>query len=65
MAKVVQFFKESYEEMTQKVTWPTWKSLQNSAILVLVASLIIALVIFAMDQGSTFIVDKIYRSISN
>ncbi|MDO7744808.1 MAG: preprotein translocase subunit SecE, partial [Pedobacter sp.] len=24
MAGVVQFFKESYEEMTQKVTWPTW-----------------------------------------
>ena len=65
MAKVVQFFKESYEEMTQKVTWPTWKSLQNSAILVLVASLIIAFVIFAMDQGSTFIIDQFYRSISN
>lgn len=65
MAKVVQFFKESYEEMTQKVTWPTWKSLQNSAVLVLVASLIIAFLIFAMDQGSTFIVDQIYRTISN
>jgi preprotein translocase subunit SecE len=31
MAKVVQFVKESYEEMTQKVTWPTWGELQNSA----------------------------------
>ena len=63
MAKVVEFFKESYEEMTQKVTWPTWGNLQNSAILVLVASLIIACLIFAMDKGSTFILDKFYQSI--
>ena len=61
MAKVVQFVKESYEEMTQKVTWPTWGELQNSAILVLVASLIIAFVIFAMDKGSTFVLDNFYK----
>jgi preprotein translocase subunit SecE len=65
MAKVVQFFKESYEEMTQKVTWPTWGELQNSAVLVLVASFIIAVVIFAMDKGSTFVLDTFYKSLSN
>ena len=57
MAAVVQFIKESYEEMTQKVTWPTWGELQSSAILVLVASLIIAMVILAMDKGSTLVLD--------
>ena len=65
MATVVQFIKESYEEMTQKVTWPAWGDLQNSAMLVLVASLIIALVIFAMDKGSTFVLDAFYKSLSN
>ncbi|TDO21995.1 preprotein translocase subunit SecE [Pedobacter duraquae] len=65
MAKVVQFIKESYEEMTQKVTWPTWGELQNSSVLVLVASLIIAVVIFAMDKGSTFALDTFYKSLSN
>ena len=65
MAKVVQFIKESYEEMTQKVTWPTWGELQNSAVLVLVASFIIAVVIFAMDKGSTFVLDTFYKSLSN
>ncbi|MBE9603032.1 preprotein translocase subunit SecE [Pedobacter sp. MC2016-24] len=65
MAKVVQFFKESYEEMTQKVTWPTWGELQNSAVLVLIASFIIALVVFAMDKGSTFVLDTFYKSLSN
>ena len=65
MAAVVQFIKESYEEMTQKVTWPTWGELQSSAILVLVASLIIAMVIFAMDKGSTLVLDTSYKSLSN
>ncbi|MGN7202645.1 preprotein translocase subunit SecE [Pedobacter sp. SAFR-022] len=65
MAKVVQFVKESYEEMTQKVTWPTWGDLQNSAMLVLVASLVIAIVIFAMDKGSVFVLDTFYKSLSN
>ena len=65
MAKVVQFIKESYDEMTQKVTWPTWGELQNSAVLVLVASLIIALIIFAMDKGSVSVLDTFYKSLSN
>jgi preprotein translocase subunit SecE len=65
MASVVQFIKESYEEMTQKVTWPTWGELQNSAVLVLVASLIIAVVVFAMDKGATYVLETFYKSLSN
>ncbi|RZL52962.1 MAG: preprotein translocase subunit SecE [Pedobacter sp.] len=63
MANVVQFIKESYEEMTQKVTWPTWSELQNSAVLVLVASFIIALVVFAMDKGANYILETFYKSL--
>jgi preprotein translocase subunit SecE len=63
MASVVQFIKESYEEMTQKVTWPTWSELQSSAVLVLVASFIIALVIFAMDKGANYILETFYNSL--
>lgn len=65
MAKVVQFIKESYEEMTQKVTWPTWGDLQNSAVLVLVASAIISLVVLAMDKGSNYVLETFYNSLSN
>lgn len=63
MAKVVQFIKESYEEMTQKVTWPTWGDLQNSAVLVLIASAIISLVILAMDKGANYILETFYNSL--
>ena len=64
MAKVVQFIKESYDEMTQKVTWPTWGELQNSAVLVLVASLIIALIVFAFDKGANLVLETFYNSLS-
>ena len=63
MAGVVQFIKESYEEMTQKVTWPTWGELQNSAVLVLVASLIIALAVFLMDKGATWVLETFYNQL--
>ena len=60
MANVLEFFKESYEEMAHKVTWPTWSQLQNSAVVVLVASVIIALVIFLMDKASSNLLEVFY-----
>ena len=49
MLKLKSFIKDSYWEMKNKVTWPTYKELQESSILVLIASMIFALVIGAMD----------------
>ena len=60
MAKVLGFFKESYQEVTQKVTWPTWAQLQNHAVVVLVASLIIALLVLLMDKSSGNILELLY-----
>ena len=61
MEQVLQYIKESYNELVHKVTWPTWPSLLASTRLVLVASLIIALIIFVMDAVSSFILtDTIY-----
>jgi len=64
MANVSEYIKESYIELTQKVTWPTWRELQNSSILVLVAALIIALIILAMDQSIHFLLDQFYKSLT-
>jgi preprotein translocase subunit SecE len=49
MKKVVNYFKETYEELVHKVTWPSMKDLQNSVVVVSIASLIIAFVVFLMD----------------
>jgi len=47
--KVVKYARESYDELMHKVSWPTWVELQSSAIVVSIASLVIALVVFVMD----------------
>jgi preprotein translocase subunit SecE len=64
MAAVIEYVKESYIELTQKVTWPTWRELQSSAIVVLVAAVIIAMLIFGMDQAIHFVLDKLYMSLT-
>jgi len=60
MAKLLDFFRASYTEVTQKVTWPTWAQLQSSAVLVLVASLIIAMMVFVMDKASSNLLEMLY-----
>lgn len=47
--KIVKYFKSVYDELVHKVTWPSAKDLQNSVVVVSVASLIIALIVFLMD----------------
>jgi preprotein translocase subunit SecE len=60
MDRLVLYVKESYNELLNKVTWPTWSSLTSSTIVVLVASLIFALIIFVMDLISKGVLDFIY-----
>ena len=47
--KIFKYCKESSDELVHKTTWPTRSELTNSAVVVLSASLLIALVVFAMD----------------
>ena len=54
------YFQESYTELVHKVTWPSWSELQNSGLLVMVATLIIALVVAAMDFGFSRIMEFVY-----
>ena len=41
--KLKLYFQEAFDELVHKVTWPTWKELQSSALVVMVASLLISL----------------------
>jgi len=49
MSKVKEYINETVTEMVHRVTWPTWKELQNNTITVVIASVLIALSIFVMD----------------
>ncbi len=61
MSKLGTYVKESYKELTTKVTWPTWDKLQSSAIIVMVASVVCAIVIWAMDFVFKTIMTGIYQ----
>jgi len=57
------YFKESYIELVQKVSWPSFSSLRSSAIVVMVASAIIALVVLVMDLAFENIMRAIYSQL--
>jgi len=59
--KIKSFIQESFKELVQKVSWPSWSDLQSSAIVVMVASLVIAIVIFMMDFSFENLMGLIYN----
>jgi preprotein translocase subunit SecE len=61
MRSLINYFQESYKELMFKVTWPSWKELQGSAILVMISSLIIAVVVALMDFGLKYLMHIIYN----
>ena len=61
--KLINYFNESYTELVEKTSWPTRKELTNSAVVVLIASLLIALVVWVMDLGFENIMSLIYKYI--
>jgi len=49
VASIKTYLSETYNELVNKVSWPTWKELQSSSIIVLVSTPIMSLIIFLMD----------------
>jgi len=60
MNKISNYFRESYYELTEKVTWPTWLQLQQSTIIVLITTLIITALVWIMDFASQNLLKVIY-----
>ena len=60
MKKIKIYIQEAFNELIHKVTWPTWSELQSSSIVVLIASLIIAMIIFVMDISFENLMAVIY-----
>ena len=58
--KFVENLKESYTELVHKVNWPTSQELSKSAVLVLIASIILALVVWLMDKCFESIMTFVY-----
>ena len=61
--KLFLYIEDAYRELVEKVTWPTWKELQTSSIIVMVSSLIIALIIALMDGSFKNIMEFVYAQL--
>ena len=46
MNKFTAYFKDSYKELVEKVTWPTWDQLQQSTMIVLGATIVITAIVW-------------------
>ena len=60
MKKIVAYLKDSYSELVYKVSWPSREELSNSSVIVMIASLIIALIVFGIDSLFEWILKLLY-----
>ena len=60
MEKLKNLWNLTWDELLNKVTWPTWDELRASTILVIIASLIFAVIIYAIDLSVGSMLKFIY-----
>ena len=61
MNKVSNYFQESYKELVEKVTWPSWTQLQQSTMIVLGATLVITAIVALMDFVASGVLNQVYK----
>jgi len=61
MNKVSNYFRDSYKELMEKVTWPNWTQLQQSTMIVLVATLLVTAIVALMDLVAAGGLNFIYK----
>ena len=64
MDAVINYIKESYNELVYKVSWTKRDELVSHAVVVLIASLLIALVIFLVDKCFEEFMKLVYGMLS-
>ncbi len=60
MSKIGSYINDTYTELVTKVSWPTWKELNASAVIVMVSTLITSVLIYIMDISFKFVMEMIY-----
>lgn len=63
MNKFLQYLTNSYKELTEKVTWPNWEQLQQSTMIVLVATLILTAIVWLMDFVAGGALNLLYKTL--
>lgn len=60
MNKISLYIRDSYKELTEKVTWPYWEQLQQSTMIVLIATILITAIVALMDFGVNGVLKFVY-----
>ncbi|MGS2763632.1 preprotein translocase subunit SecE [Sinomicrobium sp. M5D2P9] len=61
---VVGYIKESFEELKNNVTWPTWAEGQRLMVVVAVFSILFSLAIWGIDVGFGELISLYYSKLS-
>ena len=61
MSKISNYLRDSYKELMEKVSWPTWGQLQQSTMIVLVATIVITGMVWVMDFAAGNVLKFIYK----
>jgi preprotein translocase subunit SecE len=62
---LVSYVRESYSELTNHVTWPTWAEAQKLVVTVAVFSIIFALIIAGIDFVFSNAIENYFSWIKN
>lgn len=61
MAGIVNYISESYNELRNHVTWPTWAEAQRLTVVVAVFSIIFSLMIWGVDTVFSSIIEQYFE----
>jgi preprotein translocase subunit SecE len=61
MNKISIYVRDSYKELTEKVSWPNWSQLQQSTMIVLAATLVITALVSLMDFAAGGVLKFVYN----
>ncbi len=65
MAGFANYLSESYNELKNHVTWPTWSEAQRLTVVVAVFSIIFALVIWGVDTVFSGAIEQYFEWIKS
>jgi len=63
MAGIVNYVKESFEELKNNVSWPTWAEGQNLTVLVAVFSVLFSLAVWGVDTVFSKVIEAYFNLI--
>jgi preprotein translocase subunit SecE len=65
MSKFGSYIQEAYDELVHKVSWPNWKELQQTTVIVLVGLAIITFMMMIMNFASEKVITLLYSLLGN